>query len=123
MIQTYLPIFVLLVMAVVTPAAITVLTMVLGPKARSKVKGQAYECGVEAVGSARRPFAVHFYKIAILFLLFDVEAALLFPWAVLLKSKLPEWGSLFMVGELALFLVTLVAGYVYAWKRGALEWE
>ena len=123
MIQSYLPVLVLLVMAIVTPFAITILTMVLGPKAKSLVKGQAYECGVEAVGSARHPFAVHFYKIAILSLLFDVEAALLFPWAVLVKSKLPEWGAVFLVGELVLFLATLVAGYAYAWKRGALEWE
>ena len=123
MIQSYLPVLILLVMAIVTPFAITVATALLGPSAKSKVKSQAYECGVEAVGSARKSFAVHFYKVAILFLLFDVEAALLFPWAVLVKTKLPEWGTAFIVGELVLFLITLVAGYAYAWKRDALEWE
>lgn len=123
MLLTYLPIFILLCLALLFPLASILVTSSLGPKVYHKSKLEPYECGVPAVGSSRKGFAVRFYKIAILFLLFDVEAALLFPWAVMFKDKLPSWGSLFLLGEFAVFLVILMGGYVYAWKRGALEWE
>lgn len=96
---------------------------VFGPKVRTFAKGEAYECGVPAIGEPRKGFNVHFYKIAILFLLFDVEAALLLPWAVSFKALLPEFGVTFLVVEWVLFLGVLIAGYMFAWRKGALEWE
>ena len=123
MLLTYLPILILLSLALLFPLGSIFVTSALGPKIFHKPKSEPYECGVPAVGSPRKGFAVHFYKIAILFLLFDVEAALLFPWAVMFRHKLETWGAVYLIGELAVFLVILMGGYLYAVKRGALEWE
>jgi NADH-quinone oxidoreductase subunit A len=91
---------------------------VLGPKQRSEVKDTSFECGNEPSGDARGQFGVKFYLIAIMFVLFDVEAAFLFPWAVLYQD-------LGMIGltTMGIFAVILGFGLFYVWKRGALEWE
>ena len=123
MISAYLPIFILLCLALLFPLGSIVVTSRLGPRVKHAPKLEPYECGVPPVDSPKKGFSVHFYRIAILFLLFDVEAALLFPWAVLFKEKLPEWGFAFLMGEFALFMLILMGGYVYAWKKGALEWD
>ncbi|MFH1017312.1 MAG: NADH-quinone oxidoreductase subunit A [Pseudomonadota bacterium] len=123
MILSYLPVLMLLGVAVAFPVGLLWLSSMLGPKVRSNVKSEAYECGVPPVGSTRERIPVKFYKLAILFLIFDVEAALLFPWAVLFRSKLPEWGAPFLLAELGVFLAVLLVGYVFAWSRGGLEWD
>lgn len=123
MIISYLSILLLLGLAIAFPFVLLMATSILGPRVQTRVKAEAYECGVPAVGSTQEGVSVKFYRIAILFLLFDVEAALLFPWAVIFRNKLGDWGVLFLVGELLLFLLVLLAGYIYAWHRGGLEWE
>ena len=90
----------------------------LGPQRPDPAKSSPYECGFEAFEDARMKFDVRYYLVAILFILFDLEIAFLFPWAVVLK----EIGMFGFVGMLV-FLAILVVGFVYEWKKGALEWE
>jgi NADH-quinone oxidoreductase subunit A len=90
----------------------------LGPKKRSPVKDSPFECGIPSEGLTHRPVAVRFYLMALLFILFDVELAFLFPWAVVFREL-----GLFGFAEMALFFVVIAVGFVYAWKIGALEWE
>ena len=81
-----------------------------------------YECGMRPYESvARHRFPVHFYLVAMLFILFDIEAAFLYPWAVTFRDFAAD--KMFVLGEMAVFLGILVVGFVYVWKRGALEWE
>jgi NADH-quinone oxidoreductase subunit A len=88
------------------------------PSAPSKEKSQTYECGVPPVGQAWGPFNPHYYLFALLFVIFDVEAAFLFPWAVAFRKV-----GLYAVGEMLIFVALLGLGLAYAWRRGALEWE
>lgn len=90
----------------------------LGPRRPYKDKLSPYECGFEAFQDARLPFDVRFYLVAILFIIFDLETAFLFPWAVVLRhiGWLGFWAMI-------IFLAILVVGFIYEWKRGALEWE
>ncbi|MDB5671242.1 MAG: NADH-quinone oxidoreductase subunit [Alphaproteobacteria bacterium] len=118
----YLPILLFLVVALGLSLSFVVLPMLV-----SKLTGSSnpypdklaeYECGFPAFEDSRSQFDVRFYLVAILFIIFDLEAAFLFPWAVSLHAtRLVGWGSMM------LFLVELALGYIYAWKKGALEWE
>ncbi|MBF0144501.1 MAG: NADH-quinone oxidoreductase subunit A [Magnetococcales bacterium] len=90
----------------------------VGPRRPYAVKRDQYECGLEPFDRVRMPFDVRFYLFAILFVVFDIETAFLFPWAVAFR----DIGFIGFV-EMVLFLLVLVAGLVYAWKKGALEWE
>lgn len=93
-------------------------TMLLAPKSRNPNKGLPYECGVLPLQDSRAPYNVHFYLVAVLFVLFDLEAVFMYPWAVSLR----ELGTLGLV-EMLVFIFILLVGYVYAWKKGVLEWE
>lgn len=123
MLISFLPILILLGVAILFPVGFLVTTQLLGPRVRTTPKLEPYECGVPPVGSTQGGLSVKFYRMAILFLLLDVEAALLFPWAILFRDMLPEWGAGFLLVEFLVFLAILVAGYLYAWSRGALEWD
>lgn len=123
MLISFLPILILLAIALLFPLGMLFVTQLLGPRVRSRVKSEAYECGVPAVGTTEGGIPVKFYRVAVLFLLLDVEAALLFPWAVLFRDLVAEWGPWFIAGEFFLFLAILLVGYLYAWNRGALEWD
>jgi NADH-quinone oxidoreductase subunit A len=90
----------------------------LGMKKPRPEKLVPYECGMQPIGTARDRFSVKFYLVAMLFLLFDIEAVFLFPWAVIYR-ELKIFGFL----EMLLFIVTILGGYIYVWKKGALEWE
>lgn len=90
----------------------------LSPKSRNPNKGQPYECGVVPKGDARAPFNVHYYLVAVLFVLFDLEAVFIYPWAVSLR----ELGTVGLV-EMFVFIGILLIGYIYAWKKGVFEWE
>ena len=90
----------------------------LGPRDANERKTSPYECGVMSVGTARERFSVRFYLVAMLFILFDIEVVFLYPWARLLR----ELGVVGFV-EMALFVVVLLVGLIYAWRKGALEWE
>ena len=113
----YLPIFIFLVIAILFPIVTLAAARLVRPSAPSRTKLEAYECGIQAASDSRGRYTVRFYIVAILFVIFDVEAVFLFPWAV-------RYGQLgwFGVAEVAVFLAILVVGYVWAWKKGALEW-
>lgn len=113
----YLPIFFFLLVAVLFPVATIIVARWLRPSAPSPVKLDAYECGIKAASNSRGRYTVRFYIVAILFAIFDVETVFLFPWAV--KYKQLGW---FGVAEVGVFLIILAAGYVWAYKKGALEW-
>lgn len=114
----YAPIFVFILIALGMGVAPLVLTMLVAEQRPDEEKLSAYECGFEAFEDARMHFDVRFYLVAILFVLFDLETAFLFPWAVVL-DQIGVFGFI----EMMLFLLILLVGYVYAWKKGALEWE
>ena len=114
----YLPMAVVLLLAGGMAAVIPFVTGLLGPRSLTPVKSQSFECGNEPLGSARQRFAVKFYVVALLFIVFDVEAVFLYPWAV--NFKLLGW---YGYAVMAAFAATLVVGLVYVWKKGAWEWE
>jgi NADH-quinone oxidoreductase subunit A len=99
-------------------AFILVLSHMLGPRRQEKDKSSPYECGVKPVGSPRQRFSMKFYIIAILFILFDIEVVFLFPWAINLRAL----GGVGLV-EMFVFIGILALGLIYAWRKGALEWE
>ncbi len=105
------------VVAVMVAAMVTLSTL-LGPKRHRAAKQDIFECGSRPVGSSRQRFSVKFYLVALLFLLFDIEAVFLFPWAVLYREL-----GLFGLIEMAVFLAMLGAGLVYVYRRGALDWD
>jgi len=116
--ENYLPILIFLVVGTLVGIGSIVAGFVLGPRRPDAEKNSAYECGFEAFESARMKFDVRYYLVAILFIIFDLEIAFLFPWAVVLDS-LGGFGLIAML----VFLGILVVGFVYEWKKGALEWE
>jgi NADH-quinone oxidoreductase subunit A len=105
-------------LALLVPAALLVVSGLLGPKRNERGKGDPYECGVPQPAPPRRPIPVKYYLVAVLFLLFDVEAVFLYPWAVVYRRL-----GLFGLVEMGVFLSLLGAGLLYVWKRGALEWD
>lgn len=123
-IAPYLPIFIVSLLVVAGVFAIFLLNEFLGPKRPSKSKGEAFECGNPPSTDTRRRFSVKYYVIGILFLVFDVEAVFLFPWAAEYKHFL-SMGDFALVAlvEMLLFVGILTFGLVYVWKRGALRWE
>ncbi len=118
MLTEYLPILVFMVIAGVIAMAMVGGSLIAARQKPYAEKLSAYECGFEAFDDARRRFDVRFYLVAILFIIFDLEVAFLFPWAVSL-SQIGLFGFLSMVG----FLGVLTIGFVYEWCKGALEWE
>ena len=118
----YLPIVIFLGIGAVIGVAFLVAAAVLAPNAPDPEKLSAYECGFNAFDDARMKFDVRFYLVTILFIVFDLEVALLFPWAVSLM-KMPHGGQVVAFASAVLFLIDVTIGYVYVWKKGALEWE
>ena len=114
----YLPIVILTVLALVVSGAIMLLSTIAGRPFRSQTEISPYECGVPGIGNARERFSVKFYLVAVLFILFDIEIVFLYPWAV----TFDRLGLLALV-EMMLFIAILFVGYVYVWKKGALEWD
>jgi len=118
MLSNYFPVLVFLAVALVLGVVALSLGSLFGPNRPDAAKLSAYECGFDAFDDARIPFDVRFYLVAILFIIFDLETAFLFPWAVVLRKLASPgfWGMM-------LFLAILIVGFVYEWKKGALEWE
>ena len=118
LLREYLPILLFLGLAIALSVAMVVASLVIARQRPDAEKLSAYECGFEAFDDARRKFDVRFYLVAILFIIFDLEVAFLFPWAVAL-------GEIGMFGfwSMVIFLGVLTVGFVYEWKKGALEWE
>src|SRR6266496_3621491 len=122
--QIYFPIGVVLVVAVGLAALMVTLANILGPRRPSVVKSTPFECGSVPVGSAHERFGVRFYVVALLFIVFDIEAIFLYPWAVLLLPDGQGYPGLGWPGfiSMGIFVFTLLAGLVYVWKKGVLEW-
>ena len=118
MIENYLPVLIFIIVGLAIGGIMVALGFVLGPHRPNSEKLSPYECGFEAFEDSRMKFDVRYYLVAILFIIFDLEIAFLFPWAVVLEDI--GW-----VGYIAMmiFLGILVIGFIYEWKKGALEWE
>ncbi|MCW8874284.1 MAG: NADH-quinone oxidoreductase subunit A [Gammaproteobacteria bacterium] len=118
MLDNYLPILIFITIGLLVGVVPILLGFVLGPHKPDSEKNSPYECGFEAFEDTRMRFDVRYYLVAILFIIFDLEIAFLFPWAVVLEEI-----GLFGYLAMTLFLGILVVGFIYEWKKGALEWE
>ncbi len=116
--QSYAPLLLHILVALGIAGAILLASSVIGWKRPSRAKGMPYECGVLPTGDAREPFSVKFYLVAMIFILFDVEAVFLYPWAYVFREL--RWAGFF---EMLLYIAILLSGYVYLWKKGALDWS
>lgn len=121
-IQTYIPIFILIGIAIALGLLLTNLSWLLGPSRPDAIKASVYESGMDPVGSAHERFSVKFYLVAMLFILFDIEVVFMYPWAVQYKALLLEYG-LFPFIEMMVFVLILFVGYIYVFKKGGLKWN
>ncbi len=122
--NTYIPIGILVVMAIIFAAANLAITHVLGPREHGESKDVPYESGMNPIGTARKRFNVRFYILAMTFLVFDVEIIFLYPWAVTftkLSPQSPEAGL--FLGRIVFFIGTSVIAYIYAWRKGVFRWD
>jgi NADH:ubiquinone oxidoreductase subunit 3 (subunit A) len=117
MLNDWLYIGIFMVVAMFLPAAAIIIAGILGPRKPDPIKNSTYECGVETVGDTWVQFKVSYYVYGLIFLVFDVETIFLFPWAVAYNRL-----TLFGVLEAVLFILVLLGGLIYAWRKGALEW-
>ena len=106
------------VLAAGLSGALLVLSALVGKHKRTREKDMAYECGIRPTGDAREPFSVQFYMVALVFILFDIEAIFLYPWALVYREL-----KVFGFVEMVLYIIILLAGYIYLWKKGALDWN
>ena len=118
----YLPIVIFLGISTVIALVFIIASAVFAPSAPDPEKMSSYECGFNAFDDARMKFDVRFYLVSILFIIFDLEVAFLFPWAVALM-KLPHAAAVYSFWSMMSFLGVLTVGFIYEWKKGALEWE
>lgn len=117
----YLPVLILMGIGAFVGGAAILISWLLGPKVPDVMKDQPFECGVPAYGGTQQRVSVRFYLVAILFLLFDVEAIFFFPWAIVFKEYLSI--SDFILVEMGVFVGILLIGYFYVLRKGALEWD
>jgi NADH-quinone oxidoreductase subunit A len=123
MTYSYLPILIMLLIAALMGAVILGLNWIIGRHQRNPSKLSAYESGVPPLDENRKRVNVRFYQIAMLFILFDIEAAFLYPWAVIYRDASRGPAAWFLFGEMVLFIVLLAVGYVYVWKKRAFDWH
>lgn len=116
--QVYFPVIVQIVIAIAVAGGLLAASMLLGKKVRDRVKDSPYECGIIPTGDARQRFSVKFYLVAIVFILFDIEAVFLYPWAVVYRDL-----KLFAFFEMLVFVALVLAGFFFVWKKGALDWS
>ena len=117
--DNYGPLLLMFILACGLAGLLITLSTIIGRHKRSRAKDQPYECGVTPTGDARQPFSVHFYLVALMFILFDIEAIFLYPWALIYTSSLKVFGFV----EMLLYIIILLVGYIFLWKKGALSWE
>ena len=118
MLENYLPVLIFITIGLLIGVVPIIIGFILGPHKPDNEKLSPYECGFEAFEDSRMKFDVRYYLVAILFIIFDLEIAFLFPWAVVLDDI-----GLFGFVAMAIFLGILIVGFIYEWKKGALEWE
>ncbi len=118
MLMDYVPILILVGLAALFAGGSVVLSALLGPRRPTSEKLSPYECGVEPVGTARDRFSVKFYLVAMLFIIFDMEIVFLYPWAVVYQQL-----RVFGLVSMGTFLLILLVGFFYVWKKGGLEWD
>ncbi|MBI3176671.1 MAG: NADH-quinone oxidoreductase subunit A [Chloroflexi bacterium] len=123
MLQDYLPIVILLAVATGLAILMVALGHILGPRRDTPLKLMPYESGMTPIGPAMRRIPVRFYLIAVLFILFDIEVVFFMPWAVVFTQFVKQGLGLFVVAEMFVFIAILLVGYIYAWKKDALEWQ
>ena len=116
--KEYLPILLFLLVAIAFAGGTILLSSLIVPRRSNRTKMAAYECGVDPVGSARERFSIKFYLVAVLFILFDIEAVFLYPWAVAFRQL-----GLYGLIEMVLFIIILLVGYLYVLKKKALDWD
>lgn len=116
--ETWFPVLIQILIAIVVAGAMIGLSALLGRKVRDPVKLMPYESGMNPVGNARERFSVKFYLVAMVFILFDIEAIFLYPWAVVYREL-----KLFAFFEMLLFIVLVLCGFFYIWKKGVLDWS
>jgi NADH-quinone oxidoreductase subunit A len=121
----YIPLIFMLAIVVVTAAGMFALShgigLLIGTRRKTPVKQSPYESGMPVLGDARERFSVKFYLVAMLFILFDIETVFMVPWAVAFRRM--DAPRLFLLVEMLVFVIILAVGYIYVWKRGALEWD
>ena len=115
--ELYFPVLIQVVIAVAIAAGLIIASTALGKRARSPLKDTPYESGMAPIGSARERFSVKFYLVGMIFILFDIEAVFLYPWAVVFRQL-----KLFGFFEMTLFIVLILVGFFYVWRKGALDW-
>lgn len=123
--QAYTPLLIHLLVASALAGALTAASVLVGWRKPSRAKQQPYECGMEPTGDARAPISVRFYLVAMVFILFDVEAIFLYPWAYIYRDFIKMSPSIGMYGflEMMIYIAILLVGYLYLWKKGALDWH
>lgn len=113
----------LFALALSTGGVIVALSAIIGRRSATDERKLPYECGLDPIGTARNRFSVKFFMVAVLFIIFDVEVVFLYPWALVFKDSRGDGNAVFMLIELAVFLAILGLALLYAWGKGALEWE
>ena len=116
--EVYFPVLLQFFIAMVIAGGMLGASYLLGKRVRNRVKDMPYECGIVPTGTARERFSVKYYLVGMLFILFDIEAVFLYPWAVVYRQL-----KLFAFFEMFLFIVVILSGYFYIWKKGALDWS
>jgi len=116
--ETWFPVLIQIVIAIAVAGAMIGLSALLGRRVRDPVKMMPYESGMQPVGNARERFSVKFYLVAMVFILFDIEAIFLYPWAVVYREL-----KLFAFFEMLLFIILVLCGFFYIWKKGVLDWS
>ena len=114
----YLPLLLHILAVAIVASAIVTLSWILGKRRPTRAKLSPYECGMVPVGDARERFSVKFYRVAMLFILFDVEAVFLYPWAVILRDL-----KMFGFWEMMVYIAIVLVGFFYVWKKGVLDWN
>jgi NADH-quinone oxidoreductase subunit A len=116
--DNYGPLLLMFLLACGLSGALIVVSTLVGTHKRSREKDQPYECGIRPTGDARQPVSVHFYMVALVFILFDIEAIFLYPWALVYRQL-----RVFGFVEMLLYIIILLAGYIFLWKKGVLDWN
>jgi NADH-quinone oxidoreductase subunit A len=116
--DSYGPLLLMFILAGGLAGALIVLSAIVGRHKQSREKDMPYECGIMPTGDARQPFSVHFYMVALIFILFDIEAIFLYPWALVYHGL-----KVFGFVEMLLYIMILLVGYIFLWKKGALNWD